>query len=73
MIRSDNGPEFLMDPFYNEHGIVHQRSCVETPEQNAVVERKHRHIMNVTRALMFQGNLPECLVLCCHTCCVLNK
>jgi hypothetical protein len=59
MIRSDNGSEFLMDPFYNEHGIVHQRSCVETPEQNAVVERKHRHIMNVIRALMFQGNLPK--------------
>lgn len=31
MIRSDNGQEFLMEPYYNSLGILHQRSCVETP------------------------------------------
>jgi hypothetical protein len=32
-VRSDNGLEFAMHDFYNQYGIVHQTSCVETPEQ----------------------------------------
>ncbi|CAM8933502.1 unnamed protein product [Rhodiola kirilowii] len=62
VLRSDNGGEFFnatMTKFLQEKGCVHQSSCPHTPQQNGVVERKHRHLLEVARALMFESGLPK--------------
>ncbi|KAG7558923.1 Ribonuclease H-like superfamily [Arabidopsis thaliana x Arabidopsis arenosa] len=59
IVRSDNGTEFMsLKAYFAENGIIHQTSCVYTPQQNGRVERKHRHILNIARSLLFQAALP---------------
>lgn len=60
---------------YKTLGIEHQRSCVDSPQQNGVVERKHRHLLEMARSLFFQSNVPinflgECLQTVVH---LINK
>ncbi|KAL9226203.1 hypothetical protein vseg_002041 [Gypsophila vaccaria] len=59
IIRTDNGTEFTcLKNYFDTQGILHQTTCVGTSQQNGRVERKHRHILNVARALRFQAGLP---------------
>ncbi|KAG7583985.1 Retrotransposon Copia-like N-terminal [Arabidopsis suecica] len=57
-VRSDNAPELRFEELYKAKGIISYHSYPETPQQNSVVERKHQHILNVARALMFQACVP---------------
>jgi len=71
-IRVDNGGEFFsMRDFFKQNGTTYQHSCVYTPQQNGVVERKHRHILESARAFRFQAHLPllfwaECVSTAVH-------
>lgn len=47
-----------MCSFLLSKGIVPQKSRVKTPQQNRVVKRKHKHILNVARSLQFHPNIP---------------
>ena len=42
-----------------QNGILHQTSCVDTPSQNGVAERKNRHFLEIARALLFQMQVPK--------------
>ncbi|GJV08190.1 ribonuclease H-like domain-containing protein [Tanacetum coccineum] len=55
LIRSDNGTEFVnnqLSNMFNELDTINQTSCAYTPQQNGIVKRKHRHLLNVARSLM---------------------
>ncbi|KAL2252650.1 UNVERIFIED_CONTAM: Retrovirus-related Pol polyprotein from transposon TNT 1-94 [Sesamum indicum] len=61
-IRSDNGTEFTnkqCQDLLQNRGILHQRTCVYSPQQNGIVERKHQHLLQVARSIMFYAKLPQ--------------
>ncbi|KAJ9539489.1 LOW QUALITY PROTEIN: hypothetical protein OSB04_032222 [Centaurea solstitialis] len=61
-LRSDNAKEYTSETFRSfmlQQGIRHESSCVDTPAQNGVVERKNRHLLEVARALLFQMTVSK--------------
>jgi transposase InsO family protein len=54
-IRSDNGTKFKntqVEEFLDEEGIKHEFSSPYTPQQNGVVERKNRTLIDMTRIIL---------------------
>lgn len=51
VVRTDNSYELGCSnegiEFYSKMGLLHQKSTPFTPQQNGIVERKHRHILEV--------------------------
>jgi len=61
-LRSDNGREYVnqkLSNFLQENGVVHELTCLDTPQQNGVAERKNRHHFEITEALLFQTFVPR--------------
>uniref|UniRef100_A0A2N9GKR4 Integrase catalytic domain-containing protein n=1 Tax=Fagus sylvatica TaxID=28930 RepID=A0A2N9GKR4_FAGSY len=61
ILRSDCGGEYSKSEFQSfcsSNGILHQFSCPHTFQQNGIVERKHRHIVDMALTLISQSSLP---------------
>ncbi|KAJ9547778.1 hypothetical protein OSB04_020321 [Centaurea solstitialis] len=60
-IRSDNGTEFknaTLDAYLTSVGISHNFSGAYTPQQNGVVERRNRTLVEAARTMLAYSGLP---------------
>nr|GFA50509.1 hypothetical protein [Tanacetum cinerariifolium] len=60
-VRSDNGTEFknkTLARFFDEDGITQQFSAARTPQQNGVVERRNRTLVEAARIMLTFANIP---------------
>nr|GEU36199.1 hypothetical protein [Tanacetum cinerariifolium] len=56
------GTKFLnktLNAFFKEEGIEHPTSTAQTPEQNAVVERRNRTLVEAARTMLSASKLPD--------------
>nr|GFA07227.1 hypothetical protein [Tanacetum cinerariifolium] len=63
-VRTDNGTEFknkTLAKFFDEVGITQQFSAARTPQQNGIVERRNRTIVEAARTMLTFANLPSFL------------
>ena len=61
-IRSDNGSEFKntrIEDYCDEKGVKHEFSTKYTPEQNGVVERKNRTLIEMARSMLSEYNVSD--------------
>ncbi|RVW92470.1 Retrovirus-related Pol polyprotein from transposon TNT 1-94 [Vitis vinifera] len=59
---SDNAKDYfnqVLTPYFQREEIIHESSCVNTPQQNGVAERKNGHLLDSTRSFLFQKNVPK--------------
>ncbi|KAL5851107.1 hypothetical protein ACOSQ3_006225 [Xanthoceras sorbifolium] len=62
VLKTDNAKEYfssILSNYLLNQGIVHLSSCVDTPQQNGVAERKNKHLLEVARSLLFTSNVPK--------------
>jgi transposase InsO family protein len=62
-IHSDNGTEFRnasFNQFCLEHGVDQQFSAPRVPQQNGVMERKNRTLVEVARMMLDEHRTPRC-------------
>nr|GFC15190.1 retrovirus-related Pol polyprotein from transposon TNT 1-94 [Tanacetum cinerariifolium] len=63
-VRTDNGTEFKnknLAKFFDEVGITHQFFAARTPQQNGVVERRNRTLVEAARTMLTFTNRPSFL------------
>ncbi|XP_040363426.1 uncharacterized protein LOC121049643 [Rosa chinensis] len=74
-VRSDNGTEFKNASFSNyfhELGVSHEFSAPITPQQNGIVERKNRVLLDMARVMLHAAGLStnfwaEAISTACYT------
>jgi hypothetical protein len=68
-VRSDNGSEFKnarIDEYCDDKGIKHEFSSKYTPEQNGIVERKNRTLIDMARSMLAEYNVLDSINTACH-------
>nr|GFB18662.1 retrovirus-related Pol polyprotein from transposon TNT 1-94 [Tanacetum cinerariifolium] len=61
IIRTDNGTEFknqVLKVYFDSVGVSHQLSSVRTPQQNGVVERRNRTLVEAARTMLIFSRAP---------------
>nr|GEV51163.1 hypothetical protein [Tanacetum cinerariifolium] len=74
-VRTDKGSEFLnktLHAYFAFEGILHQTSIAQTPEQNGVVERQNRTLVEAARTMLSATKVPlyfwaEAIATACFT------
>nr|GFC64987.1 putative ribonuclease H-like domain-containing protein [Tanacetum cinerariifolium] len=75
VVRTDKGTEFLnqtLHAYFAAEGIQHQTSVAQTPEQNGIVERRNRTLVEATRTMLSAAKVPlffwaEAIATTCFT------
>nr|GFC13390.1 retrovirus-related Pol polyprotein from transposon TNT 1-94 [Tanacetum cinerariifolium] len=75
VVRTNKGTEFLNQTLYayfTEEEIKHQTSVARTPEQNGVVERQNRTLVEAARTMLSAAKVPlffwaEAIATACFT------
>ncbi|GKD59837.1 retrovirus-related pol polyprotein from transposon TNT 1-94 [Tanacetum coccineum] len=75
IIRTDNGTEFknqILKEYFDSVGISHQVSSVRTPQQNRIVERRNRSLVEAARIMLIFSRAPlflwaEAIATACYT------
>nr|GEY97640.1 retrovirus-related Pol polyprotein from transposon TNT 1-94 [Tanacetum cinerariifolium] len=61
IVRTDKGTKFLnktLHAFFAFEGILHQTSVAQTPEQNGVIERRNRTLVEAARTMLSAAKAP---------------
>nr|GEV38568.1 retrovirus-related Pol polyprotein from transposon TNT 1-94 [Tanacetum cinerariifolium] len=74
-IRTDNGTEFAnqtLREYYEHVGIFHETSVTRSPQQNSVIERHNRTLIEADRTMLIYAKAPlflwaEAVATACYT------
>ncbi|GJY72687.1 retrovirus-related pol polyprotein from transposon TNT 1-94 [Tanacetum coccineum] len=62
IVKTDNDIEFknqVLQEYFNSVGITHQASSIRTPQQNGVVERRNRTLVEAARTMLILSRAPR--------------
>ncbi|GJY38961.1 retrovirus-related pol polyprotein from transposon TNT 1-94 [Tanacetum coccineum] len=74
-VRTDNGTEFVnkaLTDYYESVGITQEKTILRTPQQNGIVERRNRTLIEASRTMLIFSKAPlflwaEAVATACYT------